>query len=524
MPVSTAASSAIAAALLPANGSATAGAASADDGLFAALLTGIGQAAGATTQTNTSESGADGAMPVTDSTLLPAAPMPVAESHPNFAEIPSGIAPSMKSAGDQLSTAGAATLLAALPAAPQVPTQAAIQSPPSQPANDDDDTAPANPSAASATVDTASLLPLTPNPDDVNTPVVPPPHRMSTSGAKDPAAKSEPDDSKDGVEPAVGQNNDAPIVLAALAAPIIAPSAATGAASAAGNAISGIGDGKAQPPQTPDTQTASPTAPETEEADVAAPVGQAALNVASAQTKHTAKAAPPPSSGAGKSINAAAAASALAQTQQAKPSADPVQNAAGDVIPAANSAASRPEAAGTLDNMPANTPPSLTVSAPVAAQLSQHDGAPVHFRVDVSPPAPNLASLAVAISTKSQSGARQFDIRLDPPELGRVDVRLSIDAAGKVQAHLSAEHSQTLDLLQKDSGTLTRALRDAGLDVSQNGLNFSLKGQDRHAGSGFSGASHAPARSLVATKAIDTVQSANSYLSSAGDGRLDIHV
>ena len=63
---------------------------------------------------------------------------------------------------------------------------------------------------------------------------------------------------------------------------------------------------------------------------------------------------------------------------------------------------------------------------------------------------------------RSQSGAKQFDIRLDPPELGRVEVRLSIDATGKASAHLSADQPQTLDLLQKDAPALTRALRDAG--------------------------------------------------------------
>src|SRR5439155_22629511 len=104
--------------------------------------------------------------------------------------------------------------------------------------------------------------------------------------------------------------------------------------------------------------------------------------------------------------------------------------------------------------------------------------------VQVSPQAaPNLPALAVEIAAKSQSGAKQFDIRLDPPELGRVEVRLSIDATGKASAHLSADQPQTLNLLQKDAPVLTRALREAGLDVSQDGLNFSL----RHQSGGQSG-------------------------------------
>ena len=100
---------------------------------------------------------------------------------------------------------------------------------------------------------------------------------------------------------------------------------------------------------------------------------------------------------------------------------------------------------------------------------------------------PDVNGLAVEIAAKSQSGAKQFDIRLDPPELGRVEVRLSIDATGKASAHLSADQPQTLDLLRKDSTSLTQALRDAGLNVSQDGLNFSLRqqaGQDQQQNQG----------------------------------------
>jgi flagellar hook-length control protein FliK len=92
---------------------------------------------------------------------------------------------------------------------------------------------------------------------------------------------------------------------------------------------------------------------------------------------------------------------------------------------------------------------------------------------------PNVNQMAVEVAARSQSGAKQFDIRLDPPELGRVEVRLSIDAHGKAEAHLTADQPQTLDLLQKDAPALARALRDAGLNVQQDALNFSLKNQQQ---------------------------------------------
>ncbi len=92
-------------------------------------------------------------------------------------------------------------------------------------------------------------------------------------------------------------------------------------------------------------------------------------------------------------------------------------------------------------------------------------GIPQHVRVSAETAKPNVPALAVEISGQEPERRQQFDIRLDPPELGRVEIRLSIDAAGKASAHLSANQPQTLDLLQKDAASLTRALREASLNV-----------------------------------------------------------
>ncbi len=45
---------------------------------------------------------------------------------------------------------------------------------------------------------------------------------------------------------------------------------------------------------------------------------------------------------------------------------------------------------------------------------------------------------------------------------------------------MSADRPQTLDALQRDSGALERALKDAGLDLP-GGLSFSLKGDGKSA-------------------------------------------
>jgi flagellar hook-length control protein FliK len=166
---------------------------------------------------------------------------------------------------------------------------------------------------------------------------------------------------------------------------------------------------------------------------------------------------------------------------------------------------------------PQGATPASAASAPAVAQ---------HVQVSAEQPQPNVPALAVQIAVRSQSGARQFDIRLDPPELGHVEVRLSIDATGKASAHLSADQPQTLDLLQKDSTSLTRALREAGLDVSQDGLNFSLRQQGQQAGQDSGGGpafSRRGALSLSASSSIDATTTSATWRSPA-DGRLDIRV
>ena len=77
----------------------------------------------------------------------------------------------------------------------------------------------------------------------------------------------------------------------------------------------------------------------------------------------------------------------------------------------------------------------------------------------------------------AQAGKNHFEIRLDPPELGRIEVRLDVDRDGHVTTRLIADRSDTLDLLRRDASGLERALQDAGLKTADNGLQFSLRDQ-----------------------------------------------
>ena len=88
-----------------------------------------------------------------------------------------------------------------------------------------------------------------------------------------------------------------------------------------------------------------------------------------------------------------------------------------------------------------------------------------------------IAGVAIEIATQAQAGKNHFDIRLDPPELGRIEVRLDVDRDGHVTSRLIADRSDTLNLLRNDASGLQRALQDAGLKTTDNGLQFSLRDQ-----------------------------------------------
>jgi hypothetical protein len=142
--------------------------------------------------------------------------------------------------------------------------------------------------------------------------------------------------------------------------------------------------------------------------------------------------------------------------------------------------------------------------------------------------AAHMEQLALHIAARSARGDSRFTIRLDPPELGRIEVNLNLTSHGHAQAALAVDKPQTLELLQRDASTLERTLKEAGVDLGGN-LSFSLKGEGR---SPFAHEDYSPPRGrLLEIVAADKV-TAHSASSSAGldqsydvpHARLDIRV
>lgn len=129
---------------------------------------------------------------------------------------------------------------------------------------------------------------------------------------------------------------------------------------------------------------------------------------------------------------------------------------------------------------PKSTPdvptPQLHSSSPAATANAATANAAVTTPAAAQTPVP-LAGVAVEIASKAMDGKKSFEIRLDPPELGRIEVHMNVDRDGNVTSRLIADRQDTLDLLRRDSAGLERALQDAGLKTSDNGLQFSLRDQ-----------------------------------------------
>lgn len=72
-------------------------------------------------------------------------------------------------------------------------------------------------------------------------------------------------------------------------------------------------------------------------------------------------------------------------------------------------------------------------------------------------------------------GERNMTIHMDPPELGRVEVKMQFGADKTVKTHMIVEKPETLAMLQRDTSQLNRALNNLGLDTSDGSdLTFDL--------------------------------------------------
>lgn len=152
--------------------------------------------------------------------------------------------------------------------------------------------------------------------------------------------------------------------------------------------------------------------------------------------------------------------------------------------PAAERAA--PEAAFRIEAAPL-TPESA--AAPAAAPIALPASAsvtPSSSPVAAAPPERHQPSLqlgdafgermGVAIARRLGEGGEELIVRMEPAELGRIQVRLSFDEQGSLRAVLAAESGSVVEALRRDAGELARALGDAGVRTDAQSFRFDRGG------------------------------------------------
>ena len=167
-------------------------------------------------------------------------------------------------------------------------------------------------------------------------------------------------------------------------------------------------------------------------------------------------------------------------------------------------------------------PPVGANSQPTAVQTAAAQSAVASQQAAAHQPA--AQQVAVQIAKAADDGVDRIRIQLNPAELGRVDVRLEVGHDGRVQAVVTADRAETLDMLRRDVAGLEKALAEAGLKADTGGLSFSLRGDGDPGGfaggdDGFGGPDNGPEDDVPGAEIV-----AQGGRMIAADGALDIRV
>lgn len=129
-------------------------------------------------------------------------------------------------------------------------------------------------------------------------------------------------------------------------------------------------------------------------------------------------------------------------------------------------------------------PPGLLAVQEAGPNGLQANGLATQIKTQLPPVSPHMITkqISMAITKQAGNGLESFKISLKPAHLGQVDIKMDFQAGGKIMATVTVDNERTLALLQRDQGSLEKALENAGFDTRGNNLNFSLKEQHHNRG------------------------------------------
>ena len=114
--------------------------------------------------------------------------------------------------------------------------------------------------------------------------------------------------------------------------------------------------------------------------------------------------------------------------------------------------------------LPASTP------APAAASSTPVSASP---RPAVASPADQVAPVLVSMA-HAADGAQRMTLRLEPPDLGHVEIRIDRTADAPAHVNITVERPETLILMLRDQPQLQRALDQAGVPPDGRSVTFHI--------------------------------------------------
>ncbi|MBX3454499.1 flagellar hook-length control protein FliK [Ferrovibrio sp.] len=136
-------------------------------------------------------------------------------------------------------------------------------------------------------------------------------------------------------------------------------------------------------------------------------------------------------------------------------------------------------AAGNSSQQPGGIAAVAGSAANISTQAAHHTA---HAQAARHPQAlvPPGEQVAVQIKRAASEGLDTISIKLDPGNLGKVEVTMEVSSDGRLLAVIAADKPETLAMLQKDAQVLEQSLRDSGLKTNQDSLNFMLREQGQN--------------------------------------------
>lgn len=86
-----------------------------------------------------------------------------------------------------------------------------------------------------------------------------------------------------------------------------------------------------------------------------------------------------------------------------------------------------------------------------------------------------IEQVAVQLHKAVKEGVEEITVQLKPAELGKIEITLKFGENNSVTGKVVADNQATLNMLQKDSDSLQRALQEAGLQADAGCMEFSLR-------------------------------------------------